>query len=341
MTKIGDARETKRKKNSGTNEILQQEINRLGILLKAEQTAHEETKRLAAAEMEVFRDSLKKENDLKIKDIIDEYTRTNLVQRDKLNTENLKQASEYLAKIEQLENELKDAEIAFDIFQANSRQELESQIEAENERLREAAREQRLKLEESFEKRIRFRIQEERKVVELEYNDVILAIENKQKQEIEKLTEKLHASNEASSALKDAEKKTAGLNSRIEKHMMRIADLEKENQSLNNELTKCKIQIHDAEVNYKRHTEHMVAQHNAENERLVRENTQLRNRLVLKAETIGSMQYNNSKQISSFGLATVEEEKRRISKNEKYDYDGTSIGIKNFNDILKINRIND
>ena len=56
----------------------------------------------------------------------------------------------------------------------------------------------RLKLEESFEKRIRFRIQEERKVVELEYNDVILAIENKQKQEIEKLTEKLHASNEAS-----------------------------------------------------------------------------------------------------------------------------------------------
>ena len=41
MTKIGDARETKRKKNSGTNDFLQQEINRLGILLKAEQTAHE------------------------------------------------------------------------------------------------------------------------------------------------------------------------------------------------------------------------------------------------------------------------------------------------------------
>ena len=95
--------------------------------------------------------------------------------------------------------------------------------------------------------------------------------------------------------MKDAETKAAGLNSRIEKHMMKIAELEKDNQTLNKEIINCKIKIHDWEENYRRKTEQLIATHNVESERLLRENAQLRNRLVLKAETIGSMQYNNSK----------------------------------------------
>ena len=37
--------------------------------------------------------------------------------------------------------------------------------------------------------------------------------------------------------------------------------------------------------------EELVSHHNSENERLIREITQLRTRLIQKAETIGSMQY--------------------------------------------------
>lgn len=37
--------------------------------------------------------------------------------------------------------------------------------------------------------------------------------------------------------------------------------------------------------------EDLVSHHNSENERLIREITQLRTRLIQKAETIGSMQY--------------------------------------------------
>jgi hypothetical protein len=341
MTKFGENKNRKKNKNS-ENDFLQEEINRLGILLKAEQNAHQETKRLAASEMEIFRKNLEKENDEKIKNIIDEYTRNNLVQRDSFNTENIKQANEYLAKIEQLENEVKDSEVAFDIFQANSRDELESKVKIETKKLLDEAREQRQKLEETFEKRIRFRIQEERKSVEISYNDVILTIENKQKQEIEKLMEKLHGANQTTSALKDAETKAAGLNSRIEKHMMKISELEKENQILNKEIINCKIKIHDWEENYRRKTEQLIATHNVESERLLRENAQLRNRLVLKAETIGSMQYNNSKKISSFALSTLEEEKRKNSKTENIqNYEGTPISVDNLNDILKINRLDD
>ena len=54
------------------------EVNRLGILLKAEQSAHQETKRLGALELEELKAKWKEENDLKLKEVIDSYMKLNL-----------------------------------------------------------------------------------------------------------------------------------------------------------------------------------------------------------------------------------------------------------------------
>ena len=53
-------------------------VNRLGILLKAEQSAHQETKRLGALELEELKAKWKEENDLKLKEVIDSYMKLNL-----------------------------------------------------------------------------------------------------------------------------------------------------------------------------------------------------------------------------------------------------------------------
>ena len=58
--------------------ILEEEINRLGMLLKAEQHTHEQTKINAQLELDRYRQQLDEEKDLAVKGVIDEYMRLNL-----------------------------------------------------------------------------------------------------------------------------------------------------------------------------------------------------------------------------------------------------------------------
>lgn len=58
--------------------MLEDEVNRLGMLLKAEQHAHEQTKINAQSELDRYREQLEQEKDLAIKGVIDEYMRLNL-----------------------------------------------------------------------------------------------------------------------------------------------------------------------------------------------------------------------------------------------------------------------
>ena len=58
--------------------MLEEEINRLGMLLKAEQHAHGQTKINAQLELDRYRQQLDEEKDLAVKGVIDEYMRLNL-----------------------------------------------------------------------------------------------------------------------------------------------------------------------------------------------------------------------------------------------------------------------
>jgi len=300
-----------KKKNKSEMDLLHDEVNRLGILLKAEQSAHQETKRLGALELEELKAKWKEENDLKLKEVIDSYMKLNLEQRDEFNRHQINQTESNLSETKRLENELKDAQIAFELFQAESRKDFEAVLE-EQKKEHEKQNEVLLKeAEAKFQAKLRSRLQDQRLEIESDYNDMLLQIENKQKQEIERMASKLAGAKDEMRGLLDSEAKAQGLSSRVERQMQKICDLESQNKAQEKEIIKYRSKVKDWENNYKRKMEELVSHHNSENERLIREITQLRTRLIQKAETIGSMQYqthNKKMRESAFAMPGVREE---------------------------------
>lgn len=112
-------------------------------------------------------------------------------QRDEFNRHQINQTESNLSETKRLENELKDAQIAFELFQAESRKDFEAVLE-EQKKEHEKQNEVLLKeAEAKFQAKLRSRLQDQRLEIESDYNDMLLQIENKQKQEIERMASKL------------------------------------------------------------------------------------------------------------------------------------------------------
>lgn len=112
-------------------------------------------------------------------------------QRDEFNRHQINQTESNLSETKRLENELKDAQIAFELFQAESRKDFEAVLE-EQKKEHEKQNEVLLKeAEAKFQAKLRSRLQDQRAEIESDYNDMLLQIENKQKQEIERMASKL------------------------------------------------------------------------------------------------------------------------------------------------------
>merc|ERR1712131_14439 len=100
--------------------------------------------------------------------------------------------------------------------------------------------------------KLRSRLQDQRAEIESDYNDMLLQIENKQKQEIERMASKLAGAKDEMRGLLDSEAKAQGLSSRVERQMQKICDLESQNKAQEKEIIKYRSKVKDWENNYKR-----------------------------------------------------------------------------------------
>jgi len=280
-------------KSASKTKMLEDEVNRLGMLLKAEQHAHEQTKINAQSELDRYREQLEQEKDLAIKGVIDEYMRLNLEQRDSMNREQMAQNRGTSSEIRRLENELKDTQVAFDIFQANCRDDFEAKLKETKAEMEVLRLKELREHDERAAARLKARLAEQRGDLEADFNDTLLKIENKQKHELESMMSKLNNTNEDLAQMRDTEAKAANLSTRCERQAQRIADLEKQNKDFEKKANMLKTKIQQWELNSKNSIELAVAKHVTENEKLLEEIAQLRTRLVAKAETIGAMQFSN------------------------------------------------
>jgi len=279
--------------------ILEEEINRLGMLLKAEQHTHEQTKINAQLELDRYRQQLDEEKDLAVKGVIDEYMRLNLEQRDRLNREQMDQSRDTSSEIRRLENELKDTQVAFDLFQANCRDDFEIKLAQMKTDMATVRKAEVAECNEKAEARLKARLGEQRGELEADFADSVLRIEHKQKQEIETMMAKLNSSNDDLSQMRETEAKATSLNTKVERQTQRIIELEKANKDHEKKTTALKAKIEQWELNSKSQIERAVVRHAEENEKLMNEVSQLRMRLVAKAETIGAMQFNHHKPVTT------------------------------------------
>ena len=93
--------------------------------------------------------------------------------------------------------------------------------------------------------------------------------------------------------MRETEAKATSLNTKVERQTQRIIELEKANKDHEKKTTALKAKIEQWELNSKSQIERAVVRHAEENEKLMNEVSQLRMRLVAKAETIGAMQFNH------------------------------------------------
>jgi len=290
-----------RPKSQSKSRMLEDEINRLGMLLKAEQHAHEQTKINAQAELDRYREQLEQEKDMTVKGVIDEYMKLNLEQRDSMNREQMEINSGSSSEIRRLENELKDTQVAFDLFQANCRDEFEAKLSQTRAEMQVQRAKEIKECNDRAAVRLKSRLAEQRAELETDFNDSLLKIENQQKQEMEAMMAKLNSSNDDLAQMRETEAKASSLTTRVERQTLRISELEKQNKDYEKKSELLKNKIKQWEQNSKFAIENALAKQAAENEKLMNEIAQLRLRLVSKAETIGAMQFNNSNRITSMG----------------------------------------
>ena len=210
-----------------------------------------------------------------------------------MNREQMDQSRDTSSEIRRLENELKDTQVAFDLFQANCRDDFEiklAQIKADMAETRKADIAQ---CNEKAEARLKARLAEQRDELNADFADTVLRIEHKQKQEIEAMMAKLNSSNDDLAQMRENEAIATSLNTKVEQQTQRIIELEKANKNYEKRTNTLKAKIEQWERDAKNRIELAVARHAEENEKLMNEVAQLRLRLVAKAETIGAMQFNH------------------------------------------------
>jgi len=288
-----DPRFKKSKKLDGrlsTSKMLEDEIERLSLLLQEEQEAHRQTRINAADELKELEEECRAEFENKIVLLNEEFFNQNEQQKDEFERNRAKKAEEARLREKNLSEKLIDSQMAFEQFQAQCKNEFDKKLEDERRIILDEEAAKRVELQESFQKKLSSRLRDQRANIESETAELLAEVNSKHKSQTDELITKISSASEAAERQSENESKMSSLSQKITVLKQNLADAESAIQTKRVECRAMKSKLSEIEGQHKRQLQSLSNFHNAQISNLKEEIAQLRNRLIRKAEVVSEME---------------------------------------------------
>lgn len=287
-----------------TSKMLEDEIERLSLLLQQEQELHRRTQTSAADELRELEEKIRNEYESKIVLLNEEFFNQSQQQKDEIERDRAQKSHESRLREKNLSEKLTDSQMAFEQFQAQCKIEFNKKLEDERRIILDEEAKKRVELQDSFQKKLSSRLRDQRANIEAETAEMLAEVNSKHKAQTDELITKISSASESAERLSENESKMSSLSQKMTVLKQNLADAESAIQSKRVECRAMKSKLSEIEGQHKRQVQSLSNYHNAQISNLKEEIAQLRNRLVRKAEVVSEMESRSMGAISRIHRAT-------------------------------------